>query len=265
MDFVRRLARSNVNSTAKFMVLGLLAVAGVAGPQAARAQSIFDSTGGTSPSPLNYDLLDFTVSGCTLTGSGGAPTGACNAANVQVTGNGTTNGANIIFEGTGTPTAKGSNVFSLTTGQSEELKFNLAVTNAGSRHLITKITNTLNGYLSSDLDGDINGTLYSNVTYGTHNIDANLNIPGTANGTSSASANATFAGVSTLNLSVDLLLHVTGTLDTDDTPALLKNVVLTFFPAPEPASIAVFGTAVGGMILARRRKKAEGSAKAAKH
>ena len=197
-----------------------------------------------------FDGLTLKVTGCSLSLAGSAP-GSCgtNDANSYLTLAGTT-GPNAIFNVTKTG---GGDIFSYASGGNltYDVNFTLQITAAKA---VTKVTSAALAIAGSSSTG-----LFKNQVTGTETFLAPVPPGSTALATSltAPSTTTTFtAAVSPLttpiNVTTDLKLFSGATLGTT---LKLASATLTFGPAPEPLSIAVFAVGLAGLGAARRKMR----------
>jgi len=222
------------------MAIALLAWAGPADA----ASASFTNAGATI---AGFNGLTFTVTGCTLNGLA-----QCGSSNVQMIATTATqaslSGVNLEFLGLGA--GAGADIFSgLASGQSRDLAFTLAVSNGGTYIPFTTVINTVSGTISNS-----SGTtaIASNATLNSTAFNAvyTTNGTGTATGTYGPISGLTYPQ----NLSLDF--HANNTGGNGQLTLSLNNVNVFFGPAPEPASLAVMGTALAGLAYVQRRRKA---------
>lgn len=215
-----------------FVVLGsvVCAIMGAAG--SARAQTVLDTLNAASPAAFTYGNQQFTITSCLFNNN--ACTGSDNARIIAVfSGRGGTEieiapvTGSAIYSGTG----------------SYNVAFNLQVSPLTGTAGISKITDILTG---SDTSSNGNAGVFGAVTgTGATTFTQIKSIIG------SATTSQTFTleqYPNSANFSVNVGVNAT----TGQT-LTLTNVALLFNPAPEPASIAVFGTALAGFAAIRRR------------
>lgn len=208
--------------------------------------------------------LTFTISNCLYTAQGSSTAVGCNpgASNNLAAGDTVTAVASGSAATIEVVNSNGGPVLSLTSdtalGSLNAAKVSLTISvqpsNAQANTTISSISSTVSG----------TGTAYSDLplitgglswTAGTTNYSLNSSASGSTSGP------VTFAPVSSLIFNYDLALNAN--MGTNPGEVLsLNNATLSFLPAPEPASLLLFGPAAL-MVTRLRRKRAPRPGKSA--
>jgi hypothetical protein len=162
---------------------------------------------------------------------------------------------NAILETSGTGRSAIMQVLSATPGGSvlslagasatyNDLTFDLALTSTSPGLTLTDFTDTMAASGSTAKPTEVSSSVGSKSTTANFNLTTNL-----ASLTDTASFNAFNTATAAINLNVDLKV----TAIPGNTGAISLNSVT--YAAPEPGSIALFGTALTGLIAVRRRSK----------
>ena len=190
--------------------------------------------------------LTYTITGCIYV-LAGTSQASCAGDNAVLETSGT--GRSAIMEVLG---AGGGSLFSLAgaptdTPTYDDLTFDLKLTSAAPGVTLTSFTDTLAGTGSAAYPNEVTAGVTSSSTSPSIGLTTNLlNLSDTANFTAFNTATASIA------LNVDLKV-TTQTFEGGNQGALALNSVT--YRAPEPASIALFGTAFTGLVAVRRRVK----------
>lgn len=217
----------------KLSALWLTAIAIMPGPSA-HAQTTSLVNGGS----ISADGLTFTVASCTYQATGIANT--CGALNDTLQFLSSSRGS-VTIEVIGN---NSSNALSgITVLGATQLAFTLNVTKtvATSGASVTSFSNAITGSPTNST------SVSSNMIYGSYNANTTLAAP-SANSANFTSPALTSANPMAVNMSLGLAAGSATTLS-------LATDALHFSPAPEPASIALLGTALTGLTTVRRRSK----------
>lgn len=231
--------------TALLFALFVLGVVNHANAQLPAAVSL------VSGSTVTFDGLQFTVSSCSFRSNG--TTSTCSAANdllQVVASNRGTPTIEILGNGSGTDggtgsIAKGSAALACNacTGTSL-LTVTIGVKRAsGKASTITAFSNAITGNIT-------NSGITSKVYYATNTLKSSENAATKLSSGTIAITNALTSTSSTMSFKVTLGLsaYSSGVL-------ALNSDRLNFSPAPEPATIALFGVGLVGLTTVRRRLK----------
>ncbi|HEY4175034.1 MAG TPA: PEP-CTERM sorting domain-containing protein [Rhodopila sp.] len=184
--------------------------------------------------------LTYAITGCIYTLSGTVQT-SCGTDNADLETSGTGRSAIMEVE-SATP---GGSVLSLAGSGRQtfsDLSFILTLTSATPGIALTSFTDTLAGTGGAAAAGEVSAGVSSSSTSPNISLTTNLsNLSDTANFTAFNTATAP------ITLSVDLKVT---TIPGNDGGITLTSVT---YRAPEPASIALFGTALIGLAAVRRR------------
>lgn len=237
-----------LSSSWKYPLLGLAALLTAASSQRAQAQTVGLVNGNT----LSYDGLTYTVSGCGYVKLRVAQS-SCSVANaaLEVVGSGTRASVEIVNGTAGTPLMS---IASTAGNTYSDISVIVTVSNAPTSRLISSASISEVG-IGNIADPN---QVTSGVTIGTPTANYGLNPANLASLTSSVSftpyspsgANYTTNPVLSFNLDlkVSTMPGVGGNVGT-------VSLTSATIHAPEPASIAVFATALTGLTAVRRRFK----------
>ena len=224
-----------MRSSWKYEILSLVLLAAIGVSHGARAQvALANGNHLTTANGLTY-----TISACFYTLSGIVQS-SCGTDNADLETSGTGRSAIMEVE-SATP---GGSLLSLagSTKTFSDLSFILTLTSATPGVTLTSFTDALAGTGSAAAAGEVSAGVSSSSTSPSINLTTNLsNLSDTANFTAFNTATAPIA------LSVDLKVT---TEPGNDGGITLTSVT---YQAPEPASIALFGTALIGLTAMRRR------------
>jgi hypothetical protein len=185
--------------------------------------------------------LTYTISSCIYVLSGVSQS-SCGTDNAVLEASGT--GRSAVMEVlSATP---GGSVLSLSGASAtiSDLTFDLALTSTSPSLTLTSFTDTMAASGSTALPTEVSTGVSSGSTTANFNLTTSL-----ASLSDSASFNAFNTATAPINLNVDLKV----TTIPGNTGAISLNSVT--YSAPEPASIALFGTALTGLVAIRRRSK----------
>lgn len=234
-----------MGSSWKYQVLSLVTLSVLGVCQPAHAQTAL-----LNGSSFGYDGLTYTVSNCVFTLNGTADTSGCGAANAQLIETGTTGGASVEVESAtaGQPlmsiASTGGNTY-------DDLTFDLSISAPSTKTTVSSVTDTLAGSGNAADPTQVTSSVSATSTNPSFGLNASLATP-TVSG-SFSSFNPTVAAP--LYLSVDLKVTTMPGAGGNQGAIALNNVAFAVSPAPEPASIALFGTALAGLAAVRRRLK----------
>jgi hypothetical protein len=198
---------------------------------------------------FGYDGLTYTITNCVYTVSGSS--GSCGAANAQLVAVGTTGGASIEVE-SATP---GHPLLSLASNAGntyDDLTFYLTVTAPSTKTTVSSFSDTLAGSGNSSYATQVTAGASSSTP--SFNLSTNLTSPTATASFSSFDPTSAMP----LYLNIDLKVSTMNGVGGNQGAISLNNATYGFTPAPEPASIALFGTALTGMAAVRRRSKRRG-------
>jgi hypothetical protein len=223
----------------KYQVLSLAVLAAIGVSRGASAASVALATGN---SVTTANGLTYTITGCTYILSGVAQSScATDNADLETSGAGrsaimevlsaTPGGSVLSLAGTGTQTYS-------------DLTFDLTVTSTSPGVSLTSFTDMLAGSGSSAAAAEVTAGVSSSSTSPNINLTTSL-----SNLTDTASFTAFNTATAPISLNVDLKVT---TIPGNDGGITLTSVT---YQAPEPASIALFGTALTGLVAVRRRLK----------
>jgi hypothetical protein len=209
----------------------------VAGP--VRAQTVLSPVSVTSANFI-YGNLSFAITSCSFTLMGAATSCGSDSTVIETVSNGR---GGTEIEVVPTP---GS--YAQTAGQTNTtLSFNVTVSDLSASRGISSITNILTATAGSPTDNSL--------------ISAALTGPGSAVSNAGTLTTSTSFALThnPVNFNVSINLASSGAHST----LTFSNVKFLFQPAPEPASIAVFMTGLGGLAAVRRRMARRSRAKPA--
>jgi hypothetical protein len=205
-------------------------------------------------SSIQTDGLTFTITSCSFTAQNSATGVACNPGAtgnlpagdeiMAVVNNG---GASLeVVNANGGPVmsivSNGGNMPSSHNFDDLFMTFNVTPTNSGSKTTISSLSTAVSG-TASQTSG------LSDITAGLVVTDGSSTYPLTSAADGTTTGPITFPGTNSLSVNYDLKLNATGTADT----LSLTNVSSIYSPAPEPASLALLGSAT--LMLGRLRKR----------
>jgi hypothetical protein len=213
-------------------LLAALCVAAVV-PHPVLAQVLINPIAVTS-SNFTYGNLSFAITSCSFIFAGGST--SCGSDGSELIG---------VFSGRGGTEIEllsPSGAYTQSAGQANtSLSFAMTVSDRTGSRGLSSISNILTGSVNNSADNSLLSSVLSSASFATATSNA-------GSLTSTASFALTKNPVS-FNFSINLN---TATAKAGDT-LTLSNVKLLFQPAPEPASIAVLLTGLGGLAVMRRR------------
>ena len=216
-----------------FLILASLTTAG-----SARAQLLFNSS--ASGSAYAYGNLSMAYASCTIntTATGGAKN--CSSghnSNVELVGVAQSrSGTTLEIEST---SGTGSNIFDGSTA-SQYLQFNLSITPASGSLGLSAIQATVAGGPAN------NSGVFATVSEVSGNAFTTF--------TSSLSTNSLSGSFTLIPVGSAETIQIMVGVQPGSTLSL-NNVRLLLTPAPEPATLALFGIGLAGLTAARRRRR----------
>ena len=225
-----------MRSSWKCKILSLVALVAMGIAHRAQAQTLL-ANGNT----LTYNGLTYTISTCSYTLAGITQSG-CGPSTASIEGIGSGRGASIEVLDT-----NGTSLLSLANGSTaaiNEIAFKLTAVASSSTTIISSVTDALNGT--------------GNIAYPTQ-VSAGVTSPSLTRSLTTSLAqltdSASFTGfnptaAAPLYLSVDLKIDNRATGNQGAITLTSSRI-----QAPEPGSIALFGTALTGLVAIRRRSK----------
>jgi hypothetical protein len=209
----------------------------------AQAQTVALAVGNA----LTYNGLTYTISSCGYVLAGAGQSG-CGPAGAELEGVGSGPGASIeVIDSTPSTALLSLAGASGNTLTYSDISLSLTVTSTAPLTTISKLTDTLAGTGNTAGGLGVSSAVTSSST--TPNINLTTNLSNLTDTATFASFNTTTAAPP-LYLSVDLKVS---TLQTGNQG--LVTLTSATFQAPEPASIALFATAVTGLAAVRRRSR----------
>lgn len=208
-----------------------------------------------------FDGLNVLISNCTYGITAGTTTSnpACSTLNDNVVLSLAGTGLSVELIGAnGAALMSAAGAGAGTSNQYHDLTFNLVVTRAvtGSKTTVSSLSGAIAGSGCSTC-------ILSHVTAGLTVTPGTLGVLPTmqlsADGTSpTTTGTLTFAPVSSLSINGDLKINLANTTNT----ITLNSVTQILSPAPEPASIALLATGIGGIAVSLRSRRRNVSSEA---
>lgn len=230
------------------LVASMLLFAGLCGVASAQSSvSIPFSTGNAA----SFDGLNVLVSSCTygITTPSGSSGPACSTLNDNVVLSLSGSALSVQLTGaSGAPVMSAAGAGAGTSNYYDDITFNLAITPAvtGSKTTVSSLSAAIAGSgCSTCLLPHVTAGI--TVTPGTSAPLTTLNI--SADGQSPVyTGTKSFGAVSSLSINGDLKINLANTANT----LVLTSVSQILAPAPEPESILLVATGIGGLIAGRR-------------
>jgi hypothetical protein len=227
-----------LKSSWKYQVLSLVALAAMGVTHRAQAQTLL-----ANGNSLLYNGLTYTISSCVYTSAGTQQPNCGSLSTTSLEGFGSGRGASIeVLNTDSTPVLSLASTAGATFS---ELSFVLTAVATSPTTTVHSVTDTLNGSGVAGYPTQVSAGVTSAST--TPNVNLTTSLTNLTDSASFASFNPTAAAPLVLN--VDLKVS---TLAGNVGRITLTNATIQ---APEPASIALFGTALTGIVAVRRRMK----------
>jgi hypothetical protein len=218
----------------------------ICGAGHARAQTVLLGTINNTTANFTYGNLSFSVSGCGFTLMGAST--SCSSDNTEI---------EAVSKGRG-----GTEIEIVSTVGSYAQSAGMGNTNLDFKLTVSDLTgskglSSISNILSAGVNTSADNSLVSSVL-GSFNVAAS---PGSAVSNAGTLTTSTSFALTPNPVSFNVAINIDSSAAHPGDTLTFNDVNLLFLPAPEPASIALFMTGLGGLAAARRwsRKRSTGT------